>query len=202
MTLTSRGAVTCSFPNVALHPTISSSFYPLPICFYRGKFVQGGCQQKQHCMTPQLPPPTPNTFGKVLVLIFVFIFHSSELRLKIVKHFRGTTWISPITTGSWLLATGIVSQLTVEGEAATVLCKDEGNCLTIGCTHQCNGKKTSQDMRIDWLIDWRSLMRLNTLNLQWRGRLHSHMWLDGMGLGWMGWDGMGWDGWMVIIGRR
>ena len=45
-------------------------------------------------------------------------------------------------------------------------------------------------------------MRLIRLNLQWRGRLHSYMWLDGMGLGWMGWDGMGWDGWMVIIGHR
>ena len=145
MTLTSRGAVTCSFPNVALHPTISSSFYPLPICFYWEKFFQGGCQQKQHCMTP---PPHPRHIWKSidLVLIFVFIFHGSELRLKISKHFRGTTWISPITTGSWLLAAGIVSQLTVEGEAATVLCKDEGNCLTIGCTHQ--WKKTSQDLQL------------------------------------------------------
>ena len=82
------------------------------------------------------PHPHPQHIWKRIGIIFVFIFHSSELRLKISKPFRGTTWISPITTGSWLLATGIVSQLTVEGEAATVLCKDEGNCLTIGCTHQ------------------------------------------------------------------
>ena len=44
---------------------------------------------------------------------------------------------------------------------------------------------------------WRSLIRLIRfirLDLQWRGRLHSYMWMDGMGLGWM--DGM------VIIGCR
>ena len=67
MTLTSRGAVTCSFPNVALHPTISSSFYPLPICFYWEKFFQGGCQQKQHCVTP---PPHPQHIWKSIGIDF------------------------------------------------------------------------------------------------------------------------------------
>ena len=47
---------------------------------------------------------------------------------------------------------------------------------------------------------WRSLIRLTRLirlirlDLKWRARLHSYMWMDGMGLGWL--DGM------VIIGRR
>ena len=147
MTLTSRGAVTCSFPNVALHPAISSSFYPLPICFYWEKFVQEGCPQKQHCMTP---PPHPQHIWKSIGIDFrlhlPWLWTASEN-----KHFRGTTWISPITTGSWLLAAGIVSQLTVEGEAATVLCKDEGNCLTIGCTHQW---KKNIARFANWLIDW------------------------------------------------
>ena len=35
-------------------------------------------------------------------------------------------------------------------------------------------------------------MRLIRLDLQWRGRLRSYMWMDGMG----------WDGGMGIIGRR
>ena len=44
------------------------------------------------------------------------------------------------------------------------------------------------------LIRLSRLIRLIRLDLQWRGRLQSYMWMDGMGLGRM--DGM------VIIGRR
>ena len=37
-------------------------------------------------------------------------------------------------------------------------------------------------------------MRLIRLDLQWRGRLRSYMWMDGMGWDGIGLDGMGWDG--------
>ena len=47
---------------------------------------------------------------------------------------------------------------------------------------------------IDRLIRLMRLIRMVKLDLQWRGRLHSYMWMDGMGLGWM--DGI------IIIGRR
>ena len=69
--------------------------------------------------------------------------------------------------------------------------------------------KTILKFQFDFLNPSLRLIRMIRLDLQWRGRLYSYMWMDGMGLGWMdgmglGWmDGMGlgWMDGMVFIGR-
>ena len=49
-------------------------------------------------------------------------------------------------------------------------------------------------IRLIRLVKLIRLIRFIRLDLQWRGRLQSYMWMDRMGLGWM--DGM------VIIGHK